>query len=97
MRQGASFTDPDQAARQVLEKAGMGKYFVHITGHGVGYRYHEFVPFLMPGAEGVLERGMVSSIEPGIYIPDFGGLRIEDNIAVGETGPIFLSTPRKPW
>jgi Xaa-Pro dipeptidase len=97
MCQGASFSDPDSAARQVLEKAGLGEYFVHITGHGVGYRYHEFIPFLMPGAAGVLERGMVSSVEPGVYIPDFGGLRIEDNIAVGETGPIFLSTPRKPW
>jgi len=97
MRQGASYSDPDRAARQVLEKAGLGEYFVHITGHGVGYRYHEFVPFLMPGATGTLEKGMVSSIEPGVYIPDFGGLRIEDNVAVGEDDPIFLSTPRKPW
>jgi Xaa-Pro aminopeptidase len=40
---------------------------------------------------------MVSSVEPGIYIPGFGGLRIEDHVAVGEDGPIFLSTPRKPW
>ncbi len=97
MRQGASFSDPDRAARQVLEKAGMEKYFVHITGHGVGFRYHEFVPFLLPGAEGKLETGMVSSIEPGIYIQDFGGLRIEDNVAVGDSGPVFLSTPRTPW
>jgi len=97
MRQGASFSDPDHAARQVLEKAGMGQYFVHITGHGTGFRYHEFVPFLFPGAEGTLEKGMVSSIEPGIYIQDFGGIRIEDNVAVGDSGPIFLSTPRKPW
>jgi Xaa-Pro aminopeptidase len=97
MRDGATFADPDRAARQVLEKASMGEYFVHITGHGVGFRYHEFVPFLFPGAEGTLKKGMVSSIEPGIYIPDFGGIRIEDNVAVGDSGPIFLSTPRKPW
>jgi Xaa-Pro aminopeptidase len=97
MRPGASFSDPDTAARQVLEKAGLGEYFVHITGHGVGLRYHEFIPFLMPGASGKLEKGMVSSVEPGIYIPGFGGLRIDDNVAVGEDGPIFLSTPRKPW
>jgi Xaa-Pro dipeptidase len=97
MRPGASFADPDISARKVLEKAGLGEYFVHITGHGVGYRYHEFVPFLMPGASGILEKGMVSSIEPGVYIADFGGLRIEDNVAVGDDGPVFLSTPRKPW
>ncbi len=97
MKPGASFEDPDRAARKVLEDAGLGQYFVHITGHAVGYRYHEFIPFLMPGAEGTLETGMVSSVEPGVYIPDFGGIRIEDNVAVGSDGPDFLSTPRKPW
>ncbi|MBT9165657.1 MAG: putative peptidase [Chloroflexi bacterium] len=97
MRPGASFSDPDKAAREVLEVAGLGEYFVHITGHGVGLRYHEFIPFLMPGATGTLEKGMVSTVEPGVYIPNFGGLRIEDNVAVGADGPIFLSTPRKPW
>jgi Xaa-Pro dipeptidase len=94
---GNSFEAPDQAARQVLERAGLGKYFVHITGHGVGLRYHEFIPFLCPGSAGTLEEGMVSSIEPGVYIPDFGGIRIEDNVAVGPNGPVVLSTPRKPW
>jgi Xaa-Pro aminopeptidase len=97
MRPGASFSDPDRAARQVLERAGLGEYFVHITGHGVGFRYHEFIPFLMPGISGTLELGMVSSVEPGVYIPGFGGLRIEDNVAVGADGPVLLSTPRKPW
>ena len=97
MRPGVSFSEPDKAARRVLEKAGLGQYFVHITGHGVGLRYHEFIPFLMPGATGILEAGMVSSLEPGVYIQDFGGIRIEDNVAVGADGPIFLSTPRKPW
>ncbi len=97
MRAGATFSDPDTAARKVLEAAGLGEYFVHITGHGVGFRYHEFIPFLMPGLGGKLEEGMVSSVEPGVYIPDFGGLRIEDNVAVGAQGPVLLSTPRKPW
>jgi Xaa-Pro dipeptidase len=94
---GNSFEAPDQAARRVLENAGLAEYFVHITGHGVGLRYHEFIPFLAPGSAGTLEAGMVSSIEPGVYIPDFGGIRIEDNVAVGPNGPVILSTPRNPW
>ncbi len=97
MKAGNSFAAPDDAARKVLVNAGLGDYFVHITGHAVGFRYHEFIPFLLPGMPGTLETGMVSSVEPGVYIPDFGGIRIEDNVAVGTEGPIFLSTPRKPW
>jgi Xaa-Pro dipeptidase len=49
----------------------------------------------MPGATGTLE-GMVSSVEPGVYVQDFGGIRIEDDVAVGADGPVFLSTRRKP-
>jgi Xaa-Pro aminopeptidase len=97
MRPGARFSDPDGAARRVLHKAGLDSYFVHITGHGVGLRYHEFIPILLPGADGVLQEGMVASVEPGVYIEGFGGIRIEDNVAVGADGPQFLSTPRKPW
>jgi Xaa-Pro aminopeptidase len=55
------------------------------------------MPMLMPSAVRRLEVGMVSSVEPGVHIPGFGGVRIEDNAAVGADGPIFLSTPRTPW
>jgi Xaa-Pro dipeptidase len=97
VKDGALASAPDEAARDVLEAAGLGEYFVHSTGHGLGYRYHEFIPFLMPGAANKLQAGMVVTVEPGVYIPDFGGIRIEDNVVVGKDGPLFLSTPRKPW
>ncbi len=97
VKAGAAWSDPDTAARTVLKEAGLADYFVHVTGHGIGLRYHEGIPFLMPGATAKLQAGMVTSVEPGVYIPGFGGIRIEDIVAVGEAGPIFLSTPRHPW
>lgn len=97
MMPGNSYAAPDVAAREVLKKSGLAEYFVHVTGHGLGFRFHESTPFLMPGATGTLEEGIVSSVEPGVYIPGFGGIRIEDNVAVSADGPDFLSTPRQPW
>lgn len=94
---GNKFSDPDTAARRVIKEAGLGEYFIHGTGHGVGYRYHESIPQLGPGLGDTLERGMVTSVEPGVYIPGFGGIRIEDNVSVGENGPIWLSKPPELW
>lgn len=88
---------PDAAAREVLDRFGLGSYFPHITGHGIGLRYHEQAPVLMPGSEAPLISGMYTSVEPGVYIPGFGGIRLEDNVLVGGTDPVVLSTPREEW
>lgn len=87
----------DQAAREVITSAGYGKFFKHGTGHGVGLRYHETIPQLGPDNPKLFEQGMVTSVEPGVYLPGFGGIRIEDNLAVGSDGPVWLSNPCQPW
>lgn len=92
VKPGAPARDVDLAARRVIEKSGYGEYFIHITGHGIGLRYHEFIPLLHPQANERLEPGMVFSVEPGIYIPNWGGVRIEDIVVVTETGAKVIST-----
>ena len=92
IRPGVKMGDIDKAARNIIEQAGYGEYFIHITGHGVGWRYHEFPPLLAPDNETVLEEGMVTSVEPGVYIPGFGGMRIEDNVVVCRNEADVLST-----
>jgi Xaa-Pro dipeptidase len=91
IKPGIKMCDVDKAARDIINEAGYGEYFIHITGHGIGWKYHEFPPLLHPDNKEVLEVGMVTSVEPGIYIPDFMGMRIEDNIAVTARGADVLS------
>jgi Xaa-Pro dipeptidase len=77
----------DQAARRVIHQAGYtDAEFLHVTGHGLGFRYHEPSPLLCPGGETLLREGMTHTVEPGLYRADWGGARIEDNILVTPAG-----------
>lgn len=80
----------DEAARTVIEEAGYGKFFIHRTGHGIGLEGHES-PYIRSGNDKLLKPGMTFTIEPGIYIPGLGGVRIEDDILITETGIESLS------
>ena len=81
----------DRAARRVIESAGYGENFVHRTGHGLGLEVHESIPQLAEGVQTPLEPGMVMTIEPGIYLPGVGGVRLEDVVVVTETGAEVLT------
>ncbi len=87
---GCPCLDVDQAARSVIEEAGYGEYFGHGLGHGLGVEIHE-MPRLSPRSIDTLAVGDVVTVEPGIYIPNRGGLRIEDDYLVTETGAVRLS------
>ena len=91
---GMSGADADQLARRVIEDAGYGEQFGHGLGHGVGLEIHED-PYLGSSSKDTLEAGMVITIEPGIYLPEWGGVRIEDMGLLDEDGfHSFSGTPK---
>ena len=95
-RPGVSGSELDKAARDVIAEEGYGAYFVHSLGHGVGLEIHER-PFLNSRSDTILREGMVITLEPGVYLPHRGGVRIEELALVTERGIELLSHSPKEY
>src|SRR5207302_7121748 len=94
VRPGVKAEEVDAAARAEIADAGFGDYFGHGLGHGLGLQVHE-APALRPRSQTVLQAGMVVTVEPGIYLPGWGGIRIEDDVLVTPDGCEVLTSVAK--
>lgn len=92
LRPGVTTMTADRAARDVIERAGFGEHFGHGLGHGLGRQIHELPSLRQTGGDEELRPGMVVTVEPGIYIPGEGGVRIEDDVLITHSGCEVLST-----
>jgi len=96
IRPGVTGAHVDEAARSVIREAGYAEFFPHVTGHGLGFRYHESSPILAPNSATMLEEGNLTSVEPGIYLLPSGGFRMEDDVLVTSSGAEVLGPfPKK--
>ena len=96
IKEGTRASDVDKVARKIIDKHGFGEYFNHGLGHGIGLGDGE-VPTLNPNSEDILVEGMVMSCEPGIYIPNVGGVRIEDDIVIIDGKGVPLNKTSKEF
>ncbi|MDP2292014.1 MAG: Xaa-Pro peptidase family protein [Actinomycetota bacterium] len=87
---GAACQDVDRAARRIIDAAGLGEYFIHRTGHGIGMEAHED-PYMVEGNDLPIEAGHAFSVEPGIYVPGKWGMRLEDIVVAAADGPLSMN------
>jgi Xaa-Pro aminopeptidase len=90
-RPGVAAQEVDRACRQIIEAAGYGDYFIHRTGHGIGVEEHED-PYMVEGNSEMILAGHAYSVEPGIYLPDRYGFRLEDIVVATSSGPLPLNS-----